>query len=342
MSMAAAVGGFKQFEDNTGIGAAPTTTGRYQPMGQQYGGSTGTTLQLQQPPQFIIQPQTTQPQTTQPQTNQPQGNTGVGAAPTTTGQYQPMGQQYGGKGGGTGAAPQLQQPSQASTNQPQTTQPQTTQPQPPQRYQPTGGNVFGYNMGRLASRMDPSASLPGANIQQQPQYQPPQYQPEYQPQQGGYQGSLGGKGGGRGAYEPQFFDEYYNQPSPMFRPQYRDITTGINPPLAGSEIRDPGEAIYTMDPGRTATGVGTQSYVPTIPTLTNPQIQQAAADKAAADKAAADKAAAEKAAADKAAAAKAAAAKKKSPFRLGRFAVGGSVVAHKGMTSNLKKQLKNK
>lgn len=299
---------------------------------------------------------------------QSQGNTGVGAAPTTTGQYQPMGQQYGGKGGGMGAGPQLQQPSQASTNQPQTTQPQTTQPQPSQRYQPTGGNVFGYNMGRLASRMDPSASLPGANIQQQPQYQPPQYQPEYQPQQGGYQGSLGGKGGGRGAYEPQFFDEYYNQPLPMFRPQYRDITTGINPPLADSEIRDPGEAIYTMDPGRTATGVGAQSYVPTPSTLTNPQIPQA--QQAAVNNIVKGPSGQELSYRqglrgyyiDGKAPATYLNIPPKTPTKRNQvagvpegayydttkkqyfvpYASGGSVIAHKGMTPNLKKQLKNK
>jgi len=212
-----------------------------------------------------------------------------------------MGQQYGGKGGGMGAGPQLQQPSQSSTTQSQT----------PQRYQPTGGNVFGYNMNRLASRMDPSASLPGDMTQQQPQYQAQDtFQPQYQPQDT-FQGSFGGKGGGRRGYEPDFFEPQYQQqyqqqpqqqpqqqqnPFTPQQPQYDDkfaalqsqldkllsqqkgTTTGAKP-AADSELSDTGEDIYAMDPGRTATGVGSQAFVPGDATLSPEDVQasQAAA-----------------------------------------------------------------
>jgi hypothetical protein len=208
-----------------------------------------------------------------------------------------MGQQYGGKGGGAGAAPQLQQPSQSSTNQ-------------PQRYQPTGGNVFGYNMNRLASRMDPSASLPGDNTQQQPQYQQ-QYQPQYQPQDT-FQGSFGGKGGGRGAYEPDFFEPQQQQPQYQQQPQQQqnpfaekqsqyesqisslqaqldklqNQQTGAKP-AADSELSDTGEAVTNMDPGRTKTGVGTQAFTDTK-VLSKDDVAKSQADsKAAADAAAA-------------------------------------------------------
>ena len=71
--------------------------------------------------------------------------------------------------------------------------------------------------------------------------------------------------------------------------------------------------------------------------------EKAAAKKAADEKAAAEKAAAQKAAAEKTAAAKAAKAQTaaaKNPAK--PMAKGGTVIVHKGMTSNLKKQLKNK
>jgi hypothetical protein len=52
-----------------------------------------------------------------------------------------------------------------------------------------GGNAYGYNMQRLAQRMDPSATLPAP---QQPQ--------QYDQQQQDAQSSYGGKGGGMGGY----------------------------------------------------------------------------------------------------------------------------------------------
>jgi len=227
---------------------------------------------------------------------QSQGDTGVGASPTTTGQSQSMGQQYGGKGGGAGAGPQLQQPSQSSTSQ-------------PQRYQPTGGNVFGYNMNRLASRMDPSASLPGDMTQQQPQYQAQDtFQPQYQPQDT-FQSSFGGKGGGRGAYEPDFFEpQYQQQPQQQQNPfaekqsQYESQISSLQDrldklisqqqagakPAADSELSDTGEAISKFDKGREETGVGSQSYVPEDATLSPEDVRKGQADsKAAADTAAA-------------------------------------------------------
>lgn len=76
------------------------------------------------------------------------GQTGVGTTANTTGQTQQAG--YGGKGGGQATQPQptqLAQPSQSSTAQ--------SAPQPV-----FGGNALGYNMSRLAQRMDPSATLP--------------------------------------------------------------------------------------------------------------------------------------------------------------------------------------
>jgi hypothetical protein len=208
-----------------------------------------------------------------------------------------MGQQYGGKGGGAGAAPQLQQPSQSSTNQ-------------PQRYQPTGGNVFGYNMNRLASRMDPSASLPGDNIQQQQ----PQYQEMPIPQS--FQSSFGGKGGGRGAYEPDFFEpqypqqyqqQYQQQPQQQQNPfaekqsQYESQISSLQDrldklisqqqagakPAADSELSDTGEAVTNLDKTRTEMGAGSQSFVDGD-TLSNEEVRKGQADsKAAADTAAA-------------------------------------------------------
>jgi hypothetical protein len=208
-----------------------------------------------------------------------------------------MGQQYGGKGGGAGAGPQLQQPSQSSTTQSQT----------PQRYQPTGPNIFGYNMNRLASRMDPSASLPGDNTQQQQ----PQYQEMPIPQS--FQGSFGGKGGGRGAYEPDFFEpqyqpqypqqypqQYQQQPQQQQNPfaekqsQYESQISSLQDrldklisqqqagakPAADSELSDTGEDIYAMDPGRTATGVGEESFVPEDATLSPEDVQEAQQTKA--------------------------------------------------------------
>jgi hypothetical protein len=133
-------------------------------------------------------------------------------------------------------------------------------------------------MNRLASRMDPSASLPGDNTQQQPQYQPQQYQPQYQPQNN-YQNPFGGKGGG---YSPQFFDEHDNQPPPASRPQRKDNTPRVTPlprVVEDSEIKDTGEAVSTMDPGRTATGVGTKAFVPKDATLTDQQVRDAQANQ---------------------------------------------------------------
>jgi len=271
---------------------------------------------------------------------QSQGNTGIGASPTTTGQSQSMGQQYGGKGGGTGTPPRLQQPSQSST----------TKFQPPQKYQPTGPNIFGYNMNRLSALMDPSATLPGDNTQQtqdQSQYQAQDtFQPQYQPQDT-FQNPFGGKGGGSGynpygsydpyggyGYQPQFFQQQY-QPQYQQQPQQQaeakstansdqfaalqaqldklvnQQQAGAKPadgsdqiaalqerldklisqqqagakPAADSELTDTGEVISKFDPGREATGVGSQAFVPGNATLSNEDIQkgqQASADAAAA------------------------------------------------------------
>jgi hypothetical protein len=123
--------------------------------------------------------------------------------------------------------------------------------------------------------MDPSASLPGDNTQQQPQYQPPQYQPQYQPQNN-YQNPFGGKGGG---YSPKFFDEHDNQPPPASRPQRKDTTAKTADTTTDSEIKDTGEAVSTMDPGRTATGVGTKAFVPKDATLTDQQVRDAQANQ---------------------------------------------------------------
>jgi hypothetical protein len=166
--------------------------------------------------------------------------------------------------------------------------------------------------------MDPSASLPGDNTQQQPQYQQ-QYQPQYQPQDT-FQGSFGGKGGGRGAYEPNFFEpqqqpQYQQQPQQQQNPfaekqsQYesqisslqaqldklQNQQTGTKPaadttgakPAADSELHDTGEAVTNMDPTRTKMGAGTQSFVDSG-TLSNEDISKSQKDsKAAADAAAA-------------------------------------------------------
>ena len=106
----------------------------------------------------------------------PTGQTGVGSATTQSANIPAP---TGGKGGGFGTPPQagfgMQQPQ-------------------PQRYQPMGGNVYGYNMQRLARQMDPSATLP----QQQQTYTQPGFV-DY-----GYNvPSYGGKGGGMGGYSPQ-------------------------------------------------------------------------------------------------------------------------------------------
>jgi hypothetical protein len=172
-----------------------------------------------------------------------------------------------------------------------------------------GGNVLGYNMNRLASRMDPSASLPGDNTQQQQQQQP-QYQQMPIPQP--LQSSFGGKGGGRGGYEPSFFEQQYQQqpqqqlqqqPQQQQNPfaekqaQYDNQISSLQDRLdklisqqqaatnAGrsSELKDTGEVVTNMDPGRTKTGVGTQSFVDGD-TLSNEDISQSQADsKATAD-----------------------------------------------------------
>ena len=89
--------------------------------------------------------------------------TGVGASPSTSGQTQPTGSQYGGKGGGLGLNPYAPQRQDTSTA-------------PQQAYLPMGGTAFGYNMQRLAQRMDPSSTLPGEYQPPQPQQQQPQYQ----------------------------------------------------------------------------------------------------------------------------------------------------------------------
>lgn len=113
----------------------------------------------------------------------PMGQTGVGSATT---QSANMPAPTGGKGGGFGT------PTQTGFGM--------QQPQP-QRYQPMGGNIYGYNMQRLARQMDPSATLP----QQQQTYTQPGFV-DY-----GYNvPSYGGKGGGMGGYgfgsqAPQFF-----------------------------------------------------------------------------------------------------------------------------------------
>ena len=101
------------------------------------------------------------------------GQTGVGTTASTTGQTQQAG--YGGKGGGQATQPQatpLAQPGQSSTAQ--------ASPSPV-----FGGNALGYNMSRLAQRMDPSATLPQAP---QASTAPAQTQPA----------PTGGKGGGYG------------------------------------------------------------------------------------------------------------------------------------------------
>jgi len=234
---------------------------------------------------------------------QPQGDTGVGASPTITSRSQPTGQQYGGKGGGMGG-PQLQQPAQASTTESQTSQ----------KYQPMGGNVFGYNMNRLASRMDPSASLPGDNSQQYPFQYPAQYQPQTLANTFPA-GTFGGKGGG--GYQPQFFQPQYQQPQqtqqaqpaqpaqptqqaqpaqqqnpfvqPTYDKQFADLQAQINKllsqgtsaakPVEDTTLKDKGEAVTALDKTRTDMGAGTNSYVAPTPTISNADVRstQAAA-----------------------------------------------------------------
>lgn len=127
----------------------------------------------------------------------PTGQTGVGSATT---QSANMPAPTGGKGGGFGT------PTQTGFGM--------QQPQP-QRYQPMGGNVYGYNMQRLAQRMDPSATLP-----QQPQiYTQPGFV-DY-----GYNApSYGGKGGGYGPQAPQFFG--YN---PFVQPMLQATAQPVTP-----------------------------------------------------------------------------------------------------------------
>jgi hypothetical protein len=146
------------------------------------------------------------------------GNTGVGSAPTQD-NIQTQGPAMGGKGGGYGTPQQASNPYASS---------QPKQSQPP-AYQPVGGNAFGYNMQRLAQRMDPSASLP-----------PPQQTSTYDQMQTAQAAPTGGKGGGEGAfgipqeimpyavdavarsygyqpYEPSFFGQ--QQPQGQYRTQ---------------------------------------------------------------------------------------------------------------------------
>ena len=130
------------------------------------------------------------------------GATGVGSATTQTGNQQ-LAAPTGGKGG---SIPQgMQQPMQRIM------QPQQFQ----QPYRPFGGDVYGYNMNRLARQMDPSATLPQQN------FPPTTYtQPGFVDDGYGYGApQMGGKGGGRmyGYGAPQFFSPF-NAPNP-FQPQ---------------------------------------------------------------------------------------------------------------------------
>ena len=121
------------------------------------------------------------------------GATGVGSATTQTGNQQ-LAAPTGGKGG---SIPQgMQQPMQRIM------QPQQFQ----QPYRPFGGDVYGYNMNRLARQMDPSATLPQQN------FPPTTYtQPGFVDDGYGYGApQMGGKGGGRmyGYGAPQFFSPF--------------------------------------------------------------------------------------------------------------------------------------
>ncbi len=151
------------------------------------------------------------------------GSTGVGSSENATGQSQQPG--FGGKGGGAGTAPQqpLAQPEQSSSA-------------PVNKPAPVfGGNTFGYNMNRLASRMDPSATLPPQQVQAPAQ----QAQPAAQ----------GGKGGGYGDLS-QFpgaqeflsqFDQQQGQQGqqPMYgqQSQYNQQDQQQQPPAYGQQAQ---------------------------------------------------------------------------------------------------------
>ena len=147
--------------------------------------------------------------------------TGVGTSSNTTGQSQQAG--FGGKGGGVGSQPQqtqLSQPGQSSTAQ--------STPAPV-----FGGNALGYNMQRLAGRMDPSATLPEA-----PQASTAQAQQAQQ------QAPTGGKGGGYGElpgaqeFLSQFMQEQ-QQPYDMYGMQQGPYgVTGSTPDNFGYNPAD--------------------------------------------------------------------------------------------------------
>ena len=124
------------------------------------------------------------------------GQTGVGSSQNATGQSQQPG--FGGKGGGAGTPPQtISQPGQSSSA-------------PENKPAPVfGGNAFGYNMNRLAGRMDPSASLPPQQTQAPVQQAP---------------AAQGGKGGGYGDLSQfpgaQEFLSQYGQQDQQQQPMY--------------------------------------------------------------------------------------------------------------------------
>ena len=133
------------------------------------------------------------------------GATGVGSATTQTGNQQ-LAAPTGGKGG---SIPQgMQQPMQRIM------QPQQFQ----QPYRPFGGDVYGYNMNRLARQMDPSATLP---VQPTPLPESIYTQPGFvdygygAPQMGGKGGGMGGMGG----YGPPQFFSPFTAPNPFYQPQ---------------------------------------------------------------------------------------------------------------------------
>ncbi|NDD54300.1 hypothetical protein EBZ39_10565, partial [bacterium] len=119
---------------------------------------------------------------------QTSNQTGVGSNPTTTGQTQPTGSQYGGKGGG------YAQPNPQDT--PRNPYAVNTDTSSQQAYMPFGQTAYGYNMQRLAQRMDPSAALPGDY--NRPSFYQPQAPQFFQPQIDveGLKSAFGGKGGG--------------------------------------------------------------------------------------------------------------------------------------------------
>jgi hypothetical protein len=156
----------------------------------------------------------------------PSGTTGVGSSENATGQSQQPG--FGGKGGGMGAAPQsLAQPNQSSSA-------------PANKPAPVfGGNAFGYNMNRLASRMDPSASLP----QQQPEQQQQQQQNQAPAAQGGKGGGYGelpgaqeflSQFGGFGGYEDPYGNYGMQQPNNQYSSPY-EATDKFGAPTTSAE-----------------------------------------------------------------------------------------------------------